>query len=298
MTDFNCYLQEGWHTIKTKGIHYKESTMPNLLAVKPQTYLQILKQSISIYRQSFLHVYWVSLIISLVVFIPRLILTFFDPHYFNSTQVFDAHMIWFFLSEIVGVFFFIILLWRMYSVLMGVDDKVREDLNIATHKIWPILGAVLLQVVIFLATAAILYFFYQFIFTERMYPKSATIALIALTLYILLEFYLIFLFVFYLLLIVIENKGIIASLKKSAQLVWGLWWRNFWILMTPFLCYTVFLIFIRYILAIDLPIYFIDSHPSSKWIPIFYMFLFSLFIPWNAAILITQMRDLELRKKL
>src|ERR1700721_973259 len=110
--------------------------MPNMLAVKPQTYLQILKQSIQIYRYSFSQVFLVSFIISLIVFIPRFILIFIDPNYFNNISIFS-------------LFFFIVLLWRMYSKVVGTNDKIREDLQIACKKIGLIIGAVLLQVVIF-----------------------------------------------------------------------------------------------------------------------------------------------------
>ncbi len=275
--------------------------MPNRLAVRPQSYLQILKHSIDIYRHSFRHVFWVALLISVIVFIPRLIVTFIDPNYFNNIAVLSPDKLWFFLIEILSAFFFIVLLWRMYSVLVGVNDKVREDLQIAFKKIWLIIAAALLQFAIFMLTALIIYFFYYYFFQGLFATNNssyATIALTGLSLYVFIEVYLIFLFIFYLLLIVIENKGIIAALKKSAQLVWGNWWQNFWILMTPLLCYMIFLMIVRYIFRIDLPIYFIDSSPSSKIIPILYMLLFSLFLPWNAAILIVQMQDLELRKKL
>ena len=275
--------------------------MPNMLAVKPQTYSQIVKQSLTVYRLSFAHVYWVSLILSFVVFIPRFIVTFIDPNYFNNLTTFRPQQMWFFLIEVLGVFLFVVLLWRMYSVLVGRNDKLREDLKIAFTKIWLIIGAVLLQLIIFLITAAIIYCFYRLIFKDLSLLRSsyhAAIALVGVTIYLLIECYLIFLFIFYLLLIVIEDKGILSALKKSAKLVWGLWWRNFWILMTPLIFYMILLMIVRYLLFVDLPIYLIDSTPSSKLISIFYMFLFSLFIPWNAAIFIIQMRDLERRKKL
>jgi hypothetical protein len=109
-------------------------------------------------------------------------------------------------------------------------------------------------------------------------------------------FYIYYLFYFYLPLILTENEGAFSSLKKSAVLVWRNWWRTCVVQILPWACYLIFLVIVREAFKLNLHIYFIDNYSPTIGITCLQILLFALFIPWPAATLLVQLRDLELRK--
>jgi hypothetical protein len=82
------------------------------------------------------------------------------------------------------------------------------------------------------------------------------------------------------------------------MLVWNHWWRVFSTQLTPWLFYLALLIAVKYVLHIDFHIYFTQKIDNTLWVTIAHIAVFSLFIPWVAALLLVQLKDLELRKSL
>ena len=97
-------------------------------------------------------------------------------------------------------------------------------------------------------------------------------------------------------LIAIENKGIVAALERSMRLAWNHWLRIFLMQMTPWFCYLIFLSILKFIFRINVHIYFTNTLVHPLWTSVLQMIIFALFIPWVAAILLVQLKDLELRK--
>jgi hypothetical protein len=110
--------------------------------------------------------------------------------------------------------------------------------------------------------------------------------------------YIIFAFYFYLALILTENQRIISSLKRSAYLVWGNWWRVANLQLTPWLINLLCLLLIKKYLPVNIHLYFVSgAEPSTFLSTLLNIIIFAIFIPWFGATLLVQLRDLELRKK-
>jgi hypothetical protein len=105
------------------------------------------------------------------------------------------------------------------------------------------------------------------------------------------------LFFFYFPLILTENKGPIDSLIRSAQLVWGYWWKTLWVQTLPWLCYLGVLLLMQS-MGISTHIYFFKPTLITPLATAVHIFIFALFFPWFAATMLVQLRDLELRAKL
>ena len=81
-------------------------------------------------------------------------------------------------------------------------------------------------------------------------------------------------------------------------LVWNHWWRVFSVQATPWLCYLFLLFSLKYVLGINIHIYLLGQTSHSVLISLLHLLIFAIFIPWVAAILVVQLKDLELRKSL
>jgi hypothetical protein len=137
---------------------------------------------------------------------------------------------------------------------------------------------------------------YQLIFTQSTAGMIATT--VTFIIQIMLIVYIYTLFVFLIPLIAIENRGVLGSLERSVYFVWNHWWRVFSVQFTPWISYLILLFIIRFILRIDIHIYFMEQTPHSFAATLLHLIIFALFIPWVAAILLAQLNDLELRKKM
>ncbi|MDA8561932.1 hypothetical protein N9L02_02325 [Gammaproteobacteria bacterium] len=121
---------------------------------------------------------------------------------------------------------------------------------------------------------------------------TVNFALFALLLSLILSLYLMFLPIFALPIILIENNGIFSSIKKSLYLIWGNWFKVFVLQITPLIVYFLTIVSIKSILC--LYIYLPDI--SNFLLLSIYVILMSIFMPFQASLLLLQLRDLELRK--
>ncbi len=56
--------------------------------------------------------------------------------------------------------------------------------------------------------------------------------------------------------------------------------------------------FIRYVVNINVHIYFTQQLQYSVWTTLLQLILFALLLPWIAALMVVQLKDLELRREL
>lgn len=284
--------------------HGKDITMGKriALATRPEPYKPLLRRSLKLYQASIFHVFFLSLLISVIAFVPRLFSLLIGQEVFYSLPYYHPAKLWIILIDLFCLFFFIALLWRVRCVMTEIHEKILDDVKIAFEKLPLIVAAVIIQLIIFTLVGVTVYVFFNFLSTAS--PGNGALfhgnflVMFALIGHVLLAVYLFFLFIFYLVLILTEDKGVFSSIKKSTLLVWRNWWRTFWFQMTPILAYIICLMIIKYVLHLNIHIYF-TGPPSqfSWWTTFLHILLFALFLPWTAAVLLVQLRDLELRKK-
>ncbi|SRR5579883_254163 len=279
--------------------------MTILTATHPETIRQVLRRSFRLYRRVFFHVFLLSVLLSITVFIPRILTLIIGENIFLNMPILDPHRLWLSLITVVIFLFFGAILWRVYCFTRQAHDSLRDDMNIAFHKIFYIFIAAVLQSFLF---AIVIYFVGVIVFNIVLYPhfhfnSLSNTEITLLTLLFIFQCclitYILFATYFYLPTIVIENKGIISSFAKSVTLVWGNWWRTFITQMTPWLFYVLMLMIVRDFFKINVQIYFVESaDPPSLTITLIHILVFAIFVPFVATTAIVQLRDLELRKKL
>ena len=256
------------------------------LSTHPEKNNFLLIRSLKLYRYSIQNVFFLSLLISLFLFLPQLVI---QQNY---------QQLWLLLTNLSILILFTALLWRIRCVVTDAHEKIRDDIKIALKKFPYILVATLLL------TAFL--FIFNFLIMGIIYliatyndPANAIVitwkdtlfADILIALQTILVSYLCVAVYFYLPIIVIEHEGILPSLKKSIRLVWKNWWRTFTVQITPWIAYVICLFLLKY--AIESLI------PRNLTLSVFMcseIILFAFFIPWIASLLMIQLHDLELRK--
>jgi len=275
--------------------------MDTLLPSQPSTYKQLVKTSLHLYRASFSRIILLSFLLAILVFIPRLLSAFIGDDVANL-HPYSPNRIWMFVVNLIGITFFIGIVWRMNCVIRGIHEPLIEDLTVGLKKVMYVFFASILQGIIVFAITMALFelqrflIYYHVLFSDHLIGV-AFVACIFVGQCILIV-YVSTLFIFFIPLIAIENRGVIRSLERSILLVWNHWWRVFSVQLTPWICYTLLLFLIRCAFRISIHIDFVEHGPYGIETTIAHTMIFALFIPWVAAILLTQLKDLELRKKM
>lgn len=278
--------------------------MDTLLPSKPSTYSQLIKNSLKLYQYSFIKIIGFSLVIAVIAFVPRLLADLTGQDIFVNNNTFNPHHLWFIFLEILGFIFFIGILWHMYCVLRNKHEPFIEDIYVGLKKVFYVVLAALIQGAIIFAITLSIYgvswWLKQHYLLSPLNPHPNTYDILFITLLFTLPLALIIyiytLFIFLIPLIAIENKGVWSALTRSAYLVWNHWWRVFSVQFTPWVCYVLLLFFIRVVFHINLYIYLIGQPSHHLGTTLFHIVIFALYVPWVAALLLVQLKDLELRK--
>lgn len=270
-------------------------------AKEPETKTQVLSRSLDLYRHAFRHCFLLALFLSFIAFSPRLIIGFIGQDPLESLPDYTPERLWLILINFMVIVFFTALLWRVRCVMKHQHDSLIEDFKVAIRKIIFIIVADALQsVLILLIFFSSLFAVYVFVFQRGIYTITTDLSTLVFTavlflIHVMLVFFIFFLFYFYLPLIVVEDKGILSSLKKSASLVWNHLGKTIWVQMMPWLIYLIVLMVIKFIFRIDIHIYFTGPTQPSILTTLLHLILFALFIPWVACVMLVQLHDLELR---
>lgn len=272
--------------------------METLLPRKPMAYRPLLHRSLLLYQASFTQVILLALLFSLTIFLPRIMLTL-TQKIITGWPLLSLYQLWLVVINLVGLVFFVAILWRMHCVLRDYHEPLAEDLWMGVKKVVMVFLAVLLQAFIIFVFSFVLVFTQILLFEYKPFLMEGFNGIIIAFIFLLVEFFLL-LYIMSLLwfivpLIATENKSIFKALEKSIQLAWNHWWRVFSIQLTPWLLYLAVLLVFRYVFFIDIHIYFLNGVMPSIWAVLIQLIIFMLFIPWIAALSLVQMRDLELR---
>ena len=90
--------------------------------------------------------------------------------------------------------------------------------------------------------------------------------------------------------VLLDGDGVFASIKRSAKLVWGNWWRTFIVLLIPGIVNTAIILLFRLLIqfGFQLDIYHFWFYVLSA-IPVIFL------APWGMAVGLEQYYDLKLR---
>lgn len=273
--------------------------------ISPQqalTYREIIANSFKLYKTTFAKVILFSFILAVLTFIPRFMILFWGRDIFRTAPLFSFTKLFIVAIDLLGLMFFISILWRMHSASRGAHETLKDDLKMGVKRLFSVFVACILLTVLIFSIFVIVYFMQVMLYKYEFLEINSSINIIIITLVFFSEFILIVysatLFLFTLPIIAVENQGVIKALEHSVQLVWDHWWKVFSVQMTPWLCYLLVLAFLRYLLHIDLHIYLIARGIHTPGASIINLILFTLLIPWISALLLVQLQDLEYRKKM
>jgi hypothetical protein len=275
--------------------------MDTLLPEIPLNYGALIKRSLLLYKVSIKSVLFLSILLSIIAFIPRFLSLAIGQDIFYDLGPLDVHRFWLLVIDIAGLIFFISILWRIHGIICQAHEPLREDLKIGIKKVAQVFVASLIQSTLVFGST-LLIFSILLVIKDYLVPSISYLHLVFFGLIFTAQFilllYIYSLFIFLTPIIAIENKGIISALKRSVLLVWNHWWRTISVQITPWICYLATLVIMKSLLNINVHIFFAERSHHSLFITFCNMILFALFIPWVAALLLVQLKDLELRKNI
>lgn len=276
--------------------------MDTILPARALSYGEIFINSFKLYKASFVRVIMLSLVIAFITFVPRFTAIAIGHDIFRTPTIFSPIKLFLILIDLIGLIFFVGILWRMHCVNEGKNEPLKEDLGMGASKVISAFIAGIVQIVWVFAVIAFIFLMHVLLHKYELLFLKTTPGILFTILIFFLEFLIIMycsmLFVFMLPIIAVENKGVIRALEGSVQLVWDHWWKVFTVQITPWISYLFLLSILRYLLHIDLHIYFLPVGGLSLTATSINLILFIFFIPWITAVLIVQLQDLEYRKKL
>jgi len=273
-----------------------------LLPATPSSYDKIIKLSFTLYRASFAKVIWLALLMSVITFTPRLMVDLTGKNIFASFSLSNPYYWCFLLIDLLNVALFVGIIWHMYCTARKRHEPLIEDITVGIKKTLYVFAASILQAAILTAATIVIMGFQLLLAQFNLLFNTSALGMlftgIVFTLELGVIIYLYTLFFFFIPLIAIENKGILVSLEKSIALVWNHWWRTFSVQLTPWVTYLLVLGFIRYVARINVHIFFTQQLEYSIWTTLLQLVLFALLVPWIAALMVVQLKDLELRREL
>jgi hypothetical protein len=270
-------------------------------ATQPEPLRQRLARSLHLYRAAFPRVIVISLVLSIVAFMQRIIVLVAGQNPFANLPQGSVERLWLILFDIIVLVLFTVVLWRIRCVMENYFESLQNDLSNTFKKMPRIIGAALvetgLSLCLFFMLVGVIYFMRDqnlFQTTDRLKMVFFVMPLLA---QICLNIFIYVLLIFYLPLILTENKHIFEALGKSAGLVWGNWWRTFITLACPWCVYYLTLVVMKNVFQINIPISLFEIPHITLFATIMQILVFALFVSWFAATVLVQLKDLELRKK-
>lgn len=268
------------------------------LATTPQSNTRLFMRGLKLYIASFKHVIGLALLFSMIIFIPECVAITRGVSLLELPQSFYLYNLFFIFVEVAALFVFIALLWRMRCIVTNQHESILDDFKVASTKILLILGVGLIYLLILGLVMFFLVMLPAVSFLRDPSIASINVALVFSFLFFCIIVYFSYTFIFSLPLILTENKGIIAALKKSFFLVWGNWWRVALLLIIPTLGYFILLFVIQSVFTISLSMLYVQPYDfKALLILAMNIMLIALFVPLEGALLLLQLRDLELRKQ-
>lgn len=183
-------------------------------AVKPQTKLSILQDGVKLYAATLNKVWYLALILTIFSAIPEVFQALKGnggiPPVFTLSQG-----IYFFIMMFISAFFIGVIMHRMYVLATQPKISLKTSFILAKEKWLTVYGAMLI---------------------------AALIVIAGVVAFVVPGIFLSVLLSFYLPLILLDNATVIDAIKRSYHLVWGWWWRTFFVMVVPYFTILVFII--------------------------------------------------------
>lgn len=275
--------------------------MDTLLLSQPASYKQLLKQSLLLYRSSFNGVMLFAFLLAITAFIPRLLSILLGQNIFLNLAPNNPYYFLLIAINFACLMFFIAIQWHMYCVIRQLHEPLMEDFRMGLKKVFHVFIATILQGAIVFAVSMIAYGILILYAENLTSPGHLIETIVIILIFASLSFLILYistLFIFIIPIIAIENTGIFLALERSISLVWNHWWRTISTQATPWIFYLVVLLAIKFIFNVEIHVYIMNQASYPLFGTFLHLVIFALFIPWVAALLIIQLKDLELRKKL
>lgn len=267
------------------------------LPKQPQSWFKLILSSLKVYKICFLRVIWLSFIISILAFLPRTIAVMVQEP-LSNLEFFSLRHSWVYITDLLALMLFIALFSRLHKVESGKPVSIMQDLKVGLRNLGSIILASILEVLLLTAITGIVVgitaFFYKH---DLLFAPTVTSWALTFIIFIgqlLLLIFVSTLFIFFLPLIAIENRGVIKALERSVLLAYDHWGRIFSLQLTPWVFYVLVLFLLRFNFSINISIF--HQTAITLWAVLVQSAVFSLFMLWAACLLLVQLRDLELRK--
>jgi len=241
-------------------------------ANQPQSISKVLDNGIRLCLSSFKSVVGIAFVAAIISNIPNL----FSPvPQIGQTFVTEGmkQMMWASLiATIISLGFFNAVIFKMDAVASNKEASLGDALSTGLKKLVPVVIGVLLYMLAIMLGFVLL-------------VVPGIILVMSL--------------LFYSMLIIVDNRGIIESLKTSHHLVWGNWWRTSTVLTVPAILIMVLYIALGFITGVTAGL--AGGVEQATGMPVT-ITLFSIAVgtvggPLFYAIMLVQLHDLKLRKQ-
>ncbi|VAW79462.1 hypothetical protein MNBD_GAMMA13-1200 [hydrothermal vent metagenome] len=244
-------------------------------AEQPQSIGKVLDSGIKLFMASYKNVVGLALLAGILSNLPN----FFEPRTIAENQLANpGQMVTFvvatFASMFVGFIFYNAMVWRINAIATGTNATFGSSMQKGIKKLLPVFGGMILYLLVVMLGSMLL-----------LIPGL----ILMLSLF------------FYSLLIVIDNRGALQSLKTSHNLVWGNWWRTATVISIPGILIMVVYVALGVIAGVfgimgDVDATTMDTG-MTMIISIVGITASVIGLPLFYAIALTQMHDLKLRKQ-
>src|SRR5262245_56375244 len=102
------------------------------LSSQPESNLAILGRSFRLYFASFIRIIPLALVLSVIVFIPEIFSSVFNQELFSP--ILSIESFWSLFFDLIIVFVFLAILWRMRGIIYEAHESIREDVEQASRK--------------------------------------------------------------------------------------------------------------------------------------------------------------------
>lgn len=275
--------------------------MDNLLAPNPRGYQALMAASFRLYRASFKRVILMSLVLAFIVLIPRFLSDIIGEDLIVTLPLLDPHRLWLMLVDFGAFLFFIAILWHMHCELVNKNEPFTDDLQMGVKKFFFAVIATAIACMLGLAATLIIYSFQLYHNQPLSLAGVGVIGQlgIGLLLFIqgLLTLYISLLFLFITPLIATEDSHILQAIAKSVLLSYRHPFRILFLQLTPWAFFTLILsIFSTF--GFNIHLFFMETTAHTIGGTLVNLILLALFLPWIGALLLLQLHDLELRRKM
>lgn len=275
--------------------------MPIMPATRPESYFELVSRSWKLYWQVLPSTIFLSFLVSIIIFIPRLICVAVGQNVFLKTSWTNEIAALYVAMYISTLWFLAAIIWCINCIERNQHQNFIVDIKMAGKRILYVLGAAFFLFVIGSVIALVIYLLHTLFWYLNLYSYDGYLTLTLLTLLMLLQVsisvMITLLFYFYFPLIVIERDTVLFALKQSAHLVSRKKWMTLRAQLTPWLFYLITLVIIKMLFQVNINIYFMPVNPVANFYPtLLHIVILALFIPWGCSMMLVQLRDLELRK--